>query len=154
MKGALRAALKRGDLMEAEQVRKVMTENFDVTGLEDDSASDPETAADDCDSTTSSTVRSNTGTGETTTAPTTMSATSAVSTSQSVEDEPTLTQVDDLGDSQATLVGDDTEIVDTSSPLVSRTVDGAGVVIAFNSNRSDEDGEEVRKDHNHADPLV
>ena len=78
----------------------------------------------------------------------------AVSTSQSVEDEPTLTQVDDLGDSQATLVGDDTDIVDTSSPLASRTVDGAGVVIAFNSNRSDEDGEEVRKDHNHADPLV
>ena len=51
-----------------------------------------------------------------------------------------MTQVDDLGDSQATLVGDDTEIVDTSSPLVSRTVDGAGVDIAFNSNRSDEDG--------------
>ena len=71
VKGTLRAALKRGDLMEAEQVRKVMTENFDVTGLEDDSTSDPETAADDCDSTTSSTARSNTGTGETTTAPTT-----------------------------------------------------------------------------------
>ena len=38
--------------------------------------------------------------------------------------------------------------------IVSRTVDGAGVDIAFNSNRSDADGEEVRKDHNHADPLV
>ena len=49
---------------------------------------------------------------------------------------------------------DDIELVDTNLPLVSRTVDGAGVVIAFNSNRSDEDGEEVRKDHNHADPLV
>ena len=68
-----------------------------------------------------------------------MSATSAVSTSQSVADEPTLTQVDDLGDSQATLVGDDTDTVDTSSPLASRTVDGAGVDIAFNSNRSDEE---------------
>ena len=50
-------------------------------------------------------------------------------------------QVDDLGDSQATLVGDDDiELVNTSSPLVSHTVDGAGLVIAFNSNRFDEDG--------------
>ena len=65
--------------------------------------------------------------------------TAAVSTSHS-EDEPTSTQVDDTGDSQATLVGDDIEIVDTSSTLVSRTVDGAGVEIAFNSNRSDADG--------------
>ena len=49
----------------------------------------------------------------------------------------------DLGDSQTTLVGDDdTELVNThtSSPLVSHTVDGAGLVIAFNSNRFDEDG--------------
>ena len=47
VKGALRAALKRGDLMEAEQVRKVMAEKFDVTDLKDDSASDPEKPADD-----------------------------------------------------------------------------------------------------------
>ena len=54
---------------------------------------------------------------------------------------PTSTQVDDLGDSQATLVGeDDPESVDASLPLVSRTVDHVGVVIEFNSNRSDEDG--------------
>ena len=50
-------------------------------------------------------------------------------------------KVDDLGDSQATLVGDDDDIeVNASLPLASRTVDGAGVDIAFNSNRSDEDG--------------
>ena len=35
---------------------------------------------------------------------------------------------------------DDPESVDASLPLVSRTVDHAGVVIEFNSNRSDEDG--------------
>ena len=65
---------------------------------------------------------------------------SAVSASDESEDAPTLTQVDDLGDSQATLVGeDDAELVNASLPLVSRTVDNAGVVIAFNSNRSDED---------------
>ena len=42
---------------------------------------------------------------------------------------------------QATLVGDDDDIeVNASLPLAGRNVDGAGVVIAFNSNRSDEDG--------------
>ena len=76
----------------------------------------------------------------TTTAPTATSATSAASATSDEEDEPTSTQVDDLGDSQATLVGDDDDIVNASLPLASRTVDGAGVVIAFNSNRSDEDG--------------
>ena len=77
----------------------------------------------------------------TTTAPATANVALAVSASDELEDVPTSTQVDDLGDSQATLVGeDDPESVDASLPLVSRTVDHAGVVIAFNSNRSDEDG--------------
>ena len=77
----------------------------------------------------------------TTTAPTATSATSAASATSDEEDEPTSTQVDDLGDSQATLVGDDDDIeVSASLPLPSHIVDGAGVVIAFNSNRSDEDG--------------
>ena len=75
------------------------------------------------------------------TIPTTTSETSAVSTSYRTEDEPVSTQVDDLGDSQATLVGDDDEVIaGTSSPLASRAIDGAGIVIAFTSNRSDEDG--------------
>ena len=52
----------------------------------------------------------------------------------------TSTQVDDLGDSQATLVGDDDIEVNASLPLASHAVDGVDVVIAFNSNRSDEDG--------------
>ena len=42
VKGKLRAALKRGDLMEAEQVRRVMTDHFGVNGLDDDSVSDPD----------------------------------------------------------------------------------------------------------------
>ena len=60
----------------------------------------------------------------TTTAPTATSATSAASATSDEEDEPTSTQVDDLGDSQATLVGeDDAELVNASLPLVSHTVD-------------------------------
>eukprot|EP01043_Picozoa_sp_COSAG02_P030284 COSAG02_NODE_1926_length_10341_cov_25.525776_4_plen_150_part_00 len=118
VEGALRAALKRGDLMEAEQVRKVMTEKFGITDLTDDSASDPE-IAEDCDGTSSSTDDSNnnTGTGATSTAPTAMSTTTTVSTSCRTEDEPTLTQVDEQGDSQATLVGDDDDLVEANLHL-------------------------------------
>ena len=52
------------------------------------------------------------------------------------KDEPKSTQVDDLGDSQATEIGDYDDLV-RPSVVASRTVDSAGVVIACNSNRSD-----------------
>ena len=54
-------------------------------------------------------------------------------------DELTLTQVD-IGDSQTTDVGDGGDIAEVDGPAVRRRVDGSGLVIAFNSNRSDEDG--------------
>ena len=51
---------------------------------------------------------------------------------------PALTQVD-IGDSQTTDVGDGGDIAEVDGPTVSRRVDGSGLVIAFNSNRSDEE---------------
>ena len=53
-----------------------------------------------------------------------------------IEDEPTLTQVDDIGDSQATEVGNDNELVGPTA-IASYTADRAGIVIALNLNRSD-----------------
>ena len=70
------------------------------------------------------TTNARTATGVTTAAPTSNS-----------EDEPTSTQVDDMGDSQATEVGDGTD--SEPAAIASRAADGARVVIAFNSNRSD-----------------
>ena len=59
------------------------------------------------------------------------------SASQPSEDEPTSTQVDENGDSQATAVGDDDDLVVSSIAKARRTVDDAGTEIAFDSNRSD-----------------
>ena len=53
-------------------------------------------------------------------------------------DELTSTQVD-TGDSQTTDVGDGGDIAEVDGPTVSRRVDGSGLVIAFKSNRSDDD---------------
>ena len=53
-------------------------------------------------------------------------------------DELTLTQVD-IGDSQTTDIGDGGDIAEVDGPTVSRRVDDSGLVIAFNSNRSDEE---------------
>ena len=72
-----------------------------------------------------------------TTTATTASAAAAIPTSDKQDDKPTSTQVDDL-DSQATEVGDDDESV-RPRMVASRTVDSAGIVIAFsNLNRSDD----------------
>ena len=61
-----------------------------------------------------------------------------ISPSTTPVDELTLTQVD-TGDSQTTDVGDGGDIAEVDGPTVSRRVDGSGLVIAFNSNRSDEE---------------
>ena len=50
-----------------------------------------------------------------------------------------MTQVDDIGDSQATEVGDDDELVGLAA-IASYTAGRTGIVIAFNSNRSDANG--------------
>ena len=71
-------------------------------------------------------------------------------------DELTLTQVD-IGDSQTTDVGDGGDIAEVDGPTVSRRVDGSGLVIAFNSNRSDEESgqsEDRLQQYNCADPLA
>ena len=103
--------------MEAEQVRRVMQEYFGVSGLDDDSASDPEDSAGGSGVSSDSSA-DGTGTGDASTETTTNTAAETAPPSTTPVDELTLTQVD-IGDSQTTDVGDGGDIAEVDGPTVS-----------------------------------
>ena len=126
-------------MMEAEQLRRVIRENFSFDDTMDCNVSDPESESDSGDGVDVAAVKN--GQGETSTVA--ANVTERQSPVPSVEeDTPTLTQVSDHGDSQATEIGDgdDDDVTGNQARSSSVSTSTAGVAIAFDLYRSQEGG--------------
>eukprot|EP01043_Picozoa_sp_COSAG02_P039751 COSAG02_NODE_3160_length_7253_cov_17.821778_4_plen_263_part_01 len=138
VQGALKAALAKADMMEAEQLRRVIRENFSFDDIPDCNVTDPE--LDSVSSSNSNVAAVEQEIGE---APAvTTDATELLSSSSpDMDGEPMLTQVSDQGDSQATDVGDALEADGQArSSSESKLDSSTRAELAFDFNRSLEDG--------------
>ena len=121
-------------MMEAEQIRRVIKENFSFDDTPDCNATEPESESDGGGDTNAATIEQENGDAPAATA----DATERLSPSSSdMENEPMLTQVSNQGDSQATEVGEVFE-ADGQARISSESesVSSTRVELAFDLNRS------------------